>query len=265
MFGLFGPHVPRTLNTDADFAELDKVLGTTSARKIRKALALVEASGTSARRAAPRILPFLDQPQLSIHAARALWSIERNPRAVDVIKGVLNKPIEPKERENEFLVELLVDAKGEALKALSQMAKDDSVHLQSLEECTQPFLDMMASGKGSGDMVEKVFNVFTGGDDNKAARHSAAFVAEIAWVHETVRRKLASIISKPQNEQQKRYAALALGFASQKDGKKMREQLSFMNTFFDHPDIATSAGRNKIRDDNTAMGLAVAKAIEEEK
>ena len=41
MIGLFGPHVPKQLNSDADFAELDKVFVTRSPGKVFKAFRLV--------------------------------------------------------------------------------------------------------------------------------------------------------------------------------------------------------------------------------
>ena len=243
MFGLFGPRVPKSLNSDADYADLQKVIETKSAGKTLKALRLVQETGTRATRAVPLIKPLLDSPQFRLPTACALWKVERNAKAPEIVRDAVGSPQNPNQ---------------EALLALSMIAKDEPSHVGTLVEATRALLDVMATSRGSGDPFDKVFNAFTSGDDNTTARRAAATLAGIAWDHETVKKQLAGAISGPKNDQQEKYAALALGFTCYQDRKKMEEQMNFMNTFFDHPDIAMSAARNKIRDEAVSAGLALA-------
>lgn len=243
MFGLFGPRVPKQLNSDTDFSELEKVIATRSARKIFKALRLVEESGTQARRAVPTITPLLDTPQFCLATARALWRVERNPEAPKIIRKAVGSPQNPNQ---------------DALLALSMIAKDDQTHAGSLLEATQSLIEVLGAARGSGDPFDKVFNAFTSGDDNTIARQAAATLAGVAWDHDPVKKQLAGAVKAPKNDQQKKYAALALGFTCYQDRKKMEEQMNFMNTFFDHPDIAMSSARNKIRADAISAGLGLA-------
>jgi hypothetical protein len=148
------------------------------------------------------------------------------------------------------------------LLAFSQITRDEKGHVETLIQATAAFLDTLAGASGTGDVFDKVINAFTSGDDNKAARYAAGILAEIARDHPAVQEQLAAAVGNPRNKQQKKYAALALGFSCYADAQKMREQISFMNTFFDHPDMAMIPARNKIRDDALAAGFALAKKVE---
>lgn len=263
MFGLFGPRVPKTLYEPEDFARLERVLSTRSAGKIRKALALVERSGFSAKPAVPLVEPFLDQPAFAIPAARALWAASRSPRAVETIKNALNAPEQTADPGNPHLLALRVLERGAVLLAFSRIASDEKGHIGTLIQATAAFLDTLAGACDTGDVFDKVISAVTSGDDNKAARYAAGILAEIARDHPAVKEQLAAAVGNPKNQQQAKYAALALGFTCYADARKMKEQIAFTNTFFDHPDIAMLAARNKIRDEALAAGFARAKQVEQ--
>jgi hypothetical protein len=258
MFGLFGPRVPKQLHTEQDFKELEVVLASDSTGKKRKAIQLIAESGPGAQRCVHLIEPMLQDPEMRILAAQALWRVNRDPRAAETIKTALQTPLDPKDGKNEFIVEFMNMEKANILATFSQIAKDDSRYVPDLLGAIEPFITTMATSRGTGDSFDKVINVLTSGDDNKSARYAAAALTQVARDHEIVRKRLIATVNNPQSPQQKKYAALALGFSCYSDVKKMNEQLSFMNTFFDHPDLAMTAARNKIRDEALTLGLAYA-------
>lgn len=259
MFGLFGPRVPKTLQTDSDYAQLAAVLSTRSDGKIRDALALVEKAGGSARRAVPLVEPYLNQAAYAILAARALWRVSRSPQAAETILNALNTPDPPSDSDHS----LRVLRQGEVLLAISLIAADDPTHVATLIEAAGRLLNTMAGAKGTGDAFDKVVNAFTDGDDNRAARYASAVLAEIAWNHPAVKEQLAAAVRNPKNKQQGKYAALALGFSCYADVALMQEKLGFMNIFFDHPSMAMTPARNKLRADALAAGLAYAKKADQ--
>lgn len=255
---LFGPPVPRRLRNEEDYTQVETVLLSNRAGKILKALRLVEETGTKARRLISLVEPLLQHQHCSVAAARALWGVSKDPRALEVVQRILAES--GGKEEDPLLAELGLDPATEALLALSFIAKDDPPSLTPLLNATASLIGVLATSRGSGDVVNKVFNAFTSGDDNSRARYTAATLTRVACDHTSVKQQLIDAVKTPQNKQQKMYAALALGFAAHINREKMEEAMSFMNAMFDSPSIPTAASRNEIRDNAIAAGLALASA-----
>lgn len=227
---LFGVSVPKALITEDDFRKLDNALTSGSLNKKRKALKVAEEAGSAAARVTPKLEPLLDAPGLQIEAARALWQVMRHPKALEHVRRALDQ----------------CKTQHDALLALALMANTEPQASTELLCRTEPFLDVLTTSSGRSD---------------KDARYAAAALAQAAFDHEAVKRRLANAVVKPKNPQQKKYAALALGFSLSSDRKKMEEGLGFMNAFFDSPDIAMIAARNKIRDTHLEAGMRAAPAL----